>query len=199
MSLSTSKEPVLNGQTDLKLRSRVIILYDEIDDVSVVDTIRDIITINEDDDEEERKFISSHNSVPTRKPIILEIQSGGGAVRDGFALIAAIEQSKTKVITRVNGYAFSMALTVFLAGHERHMSRHASLMYHQLSTGGYGTLKNSSDRIEISKELQEQIDNYILERTNWKRPKLSKIYKLQTDYYISSDEALESGFATKIV
>ena len=199
MSLSTLKEPVLNGQTDLKLRSRVIILYDEIDDVSVVDTIRDIITINEDDDEEERKFISSHNSVPTRKPIILEIQSGGGAVRDGFALIAAIEQSKTKVITRVNGYAFSMALTVFLAGHERHMSRHASLMYHQLSTGGYGTLKNSSDRIEISKELQEQIDNYILERTNWKRPKLSKIYKLQTDYYISSDEALESGFATKIV
>ena len=173
MSLSTLKEPVLNGQTDLKLRSRVIILYDEIDDVSVVDTIRDIITINEDDDEEERKFISSHNSVPTRKPIILEIQSGGGAVRDGFALIAAIEQSKTKVITRVNGYAFSMALTVFLAGHERHMSRHASLMYHQLSTGGYGTLKNSSDRIEISKELQEQIDNYILERTNWKRPKLS--------------------------
>ena len=199
MSLSTSKEPVLNGQTDLKLRSRVIILYDEIDDVSVVDTIRDIITINEDDDEEERKFISSHNSVPTRKPIILEIQSGGGAVRDGFALIAAIEQSKTKVITRVNGYAFSMALTVFLAGHERHMSRHASLMYHQLSTGGYGTLKRSSDRIEVSKEIQDQIDNYILERTNWKRSLLTKIYKLQTDHYISPEEALQSGFATKII
>lgn len=199
MSLSTSKEPVLIGQTDLKLRSRVIILYNEIDDVSVVDTIRDIITINEEDEEEERKFISSHNSVPIRKPIILEIQSGGGAVRDGFALIAAIEQSKTKVITRVNGYAFSMALTVFLAGHERHMSRHASLMYHQLSTGGYGTLKRSSDRIEVSKEIQDQIDNYILERTNWKRSLLTKIYKLQTDHYISPEEALQSGFATKII
>lgn len=190
---------ILSGD-DIGIKSRTIYLYDIVDSVSMRQVIQEIEAINQQDTEEERQFTLKYSgTAPARKPIILDINSYGGVVYDGLALIAAIEQSKTPVITRVNGYAFSMGLTIFLAGHERHMSRHASLMYHQISSAVWGKLKDQEEDIEVSKDIQKQLEDYVIERTNWKRKDLRKIYAAKLDYYIRAQEALESGFATKII
>ena len=190
---------ILSGD-DIGIKSRTIYLYDIVDSVSMRQIIQEIESINLQDTEEERQFTLKYSgTTPARKPIILDINSYGGVVYDGLALIAAIEQSKTPVITRVNGYAFSMGLTIFLAGHERHMSRHASLMYHQISSAVWGKLKDQEEDIEVSKDIQKQLEDYVIERTNWKRKDLRKIYAAKREYYIRAQEALESGFATKII
>lgn len=197
--MTSTNTPILAGNLDPKLKSRVLFLTDVVDDVSVMKVIEDIIEINENDNEEEKKFLVSYEGKPVRKPIVLEIMSPGGTVRDGLALIATIEQSKTPVITRVNGYAYSMALTIFLAGHERHMSRHASLMYHQVSGGMYGCIKSLEERLEVMQDLQRHLEDYTIERTKWKRKDLNRILQNKEDHYLKADQALFDGFITKIV
>lgn len=197
--MTSTKSPILLGNLDPKLKSRILFLTDEVDEISVMKVIENIIEINENDEEEERKFLVSYNVKPERKPIILEIMSPGGNVRDGLALVATIEQSKTPVITRVNGYAYSMALTIFLAGHERHMSRHATLMYHQISGGMYGCIKNLEERLEVMQDLQRHLEDYTIERTKWKHKDLNKILQNKEDHYLKANLALSDGFITKII
>lgn len=92
-----------------------------------------------------------------------------------------------------------MGFILFLAGKERHMSRHANLMYHQISSIFYGKLRDVEDDVEVTKELQKQLEDYVLERTTYTRDELKKIYRLKRDVYIRPTEALEKSIATKIV
>lgn len=185
----------------ISTKSRIISLYDQVDAVSVSQVISEIQQINEEDDQAEAHFRAEYPTLGEmpRRPITLDLNSVGGSVYDGLALVAVIEQSKTPVITRVNGYAFSMGFILFLAGKERHMSRHANLMYHQISSIFYGKLRDVEDDVEVTKELQKQLEDYVLERTTYTRDELKKIYRLKRDVYIRPTEALEKSVATKIV
>ena len=197
-AISDITTAILAGEDDFS-KSRTIYLYDVVDSISMKQVIQDIESINESDAELEQQLQSKYGISPARKPILLDINTYGGVVYDGLALIACIEQSKTPIITRVNGYAFSMGLTIFLAGHERHMSRHGNLMYHQISSAVWGSLKEQEETLQISAGLQKQLEDYVIERTKWKRKDLKKIYNSKYDYYINAEEALQAGFATKII
>lgn len=182
-------------------QSRIISFFGEVDPESIQQVIIAIQTINEEDRIERQQFQKKYPELtpPAPKPIILDIQSVGGYVRDGLSLIATIEQSEAPVHTRVNGYAFSMGFTIFLAGEERLMSRHAEVMYHQISAGHQGTLTELEDDMVISKRLNRQLENYVIERCKLTRKDLQQIYRTNQDKYFSAQECLELGIATKIV
>ncbi len=69
--------------------SRNLVLSSSITDTAVRDIIESILDINSADDD-----LSAELTDYKREPIKLVINSFGGSVYDGFALIAAIEQSK---------------------------------------------------------------------------------------------------------
>jgi ATP-dependent Clp protease protease subunit len=198
-AISDITTALLSVDDDFGSKSRTIYLYDVVDGISMKQVIQDIESINASDAEVEQQLVLKYGITPSRKPILLDINTYGGVVYDGLALIACIEQSKTPIITRVNGYAFSMGLTIFLAGHERHMSRHGNLMYHQISSAVWGSLKEQEESLQISAGLQKQLEDYVIERTKWKRKDLKKIYNSKYDFYINAEQALADGFATKII
>ena len=198
-AISDITTALLSGDNDFYSKSRTIYLYDVVDGISMKQVIQEIESINASDAEVEQQLVLKYGITPSRKPILLDINTYGGVVYDGLALIACIEQSKTPIITRVNGYAFSMGLTIFLAGHERHMSRHGNLMYHQISSAVWGSLKEQEESLQISAGLQKQLEDYVIERTKWKRKDLKKIYNSKYDFYINAEQALADGFATKII
>lgn len=182
-------------------QSRIISFFGEVEPESIQQVIITIQTINEEDRIERQQFKSKHpeSSLPPLKPIILDIQSVGGYVRDGLSLIATIEQSEAPVYTRVNGYAYSMGFTIFLAGKERLISRHAEVMYHQISTQTQGTLLEIEEDMVISKRLQGHLEDYVMERCKLTKKDLHQIYRTNQDKYFSAKECLELGIATKIV
>lgn len=195
---------IISSLDDLGLGSsskgRIISLHDVVDGVSVSQIINEIHSINEDDKKTERELAYLYDIHEyKRQPITLDINTPGGIVYDGLALISVIEQSETPIITRVNGYAFSMGLMIFLAGHERHISRHGSLMYHQILTECFGRLRDIEEQTEISKELQTRLENYVIERTKLDREGLRKIYRQKRDVYYYAEDAVALGFATKII
>ena len=197
---NTNNIAVISNNLDNEVQNRILYLHDVIDDNSVLEIIQKINEINLLDEEEERNLKIKYDMVTVkRKPIILDISSFGGIVYSGLTLVSTIEQSITPIITRVNGYAMSMGLIIFLAGHERYMSRHASIMYHQISSGIIGKLKDQEEDLEISKDLQNHLEEYVIERTNLKKKDLKKIYDSKQDYYINAKEALVFGIATKII
>lgn len=198
-AISDITTALLSIDDDFGSKSRTIYLYDVVDGISMKQVIQEIESINASDAEVEQQLVLKYGITPSRKPILLDINTYGGVVYDGLALIACIEQSKTPIITRVNGYAFSMGLTIFLAGHERHMSRHGNLMYHQISSAVWGSLKEQEESLQISAGLQKQLEDYVIERTKWKRKDLKKIYNSKYDFYINAEQALADGFATKII
>lgn len=61
-----------------------------------------------------------------RDPIKLYINSCGGTIYDMWALIDAIQNSKTPIHTYCMGYAMSAAFDIFLAGHKRYCYKHST-------------------------------------------------------------------------
>lgn len=183
-----------NVYTNATSDHRIFFLSDDIDNESVGKLCFDILTILEKDDEEEKEKKSY-----TRKPIKLFINSGGGGTYDMWAVIDILLHSKTPVHTYVTGYAMSAALKIFLAGSKRFVSKHSTLLYHQMRTEGGGLYQDLVDvRPEVDR-MQSEIEQYVLERTNVTEEKLKEIREKKVDWFIHSDEALEYGFATNII
>ena len=106
---------------------RDFLLSDRISQGAVKDIIKDIFEINFDDDEKEEIYKDWE-----RKPIQLFINSYGGSVYDGLALIDVIKRSKTPVHTVCIGSCMSMALWVWLSGAKRFVGESTTLMFHDV-------------------------------------------------------------------
>ncbi|HED05875.1 MAG TPA: hypothetical protein ENI61_04230 [Ignavibacteria bacterium] len=76
-------------------------------------------------------------------PIKLWINSGGGSIGAGLALIDLIQLIKVPIYTIINGNAGSMAALISIAGDQRYMTENSFWMFHDLmafvsSDGEYG-------------------------------------------------------------
>ena len=99
--------------------SRIITLG-YIDSIDTNLIIQDIYEINEEDAKKQ-----------TVEPIKLIINSSGGEIYSGLALIDVIDNSQTPIHTICHGSAMSMALMVYASGHRRIASKYATFMYHE--------------------------------------------------------------------
>jgi len=96
--------------------SRTLTLGD-IDSEIINDIIQLIYEINEEDAKKTQV-----------EPIKLIINSFGGEVYSGLALIDVIDNSLTPVYTICHGSAMSMALIIYAAGHQRMAKENGILM-----------------------------------------------------------------------
>ena len=108
--------------------SRIITVSD-IDPITINGVIQDIYEINTED--AKRQIV---------EPIKLIINSLGGEVYSGLALVDVIDSSQTPIHTICHGSAMSMALIIYAAGHHRLASKYATFMYHEASYGSDGKL-----------------------------------------------------------
>ena len=112
----------LNGRKFMnkKRAYRNLVLSGEISEESAKKIIQHISDINEDD-------FGKDN----RTPIQLKINSIGGSMYDGFAIIGAIDSSETPVYTYGYGAIMSMALPILISGHKRFAHPLTTFMYHE--------------------------------------------------------------------
>lgn len=169
-----------------RYQSRQLYL-EEVDSDVVKEFIRLIIEFNSEDG----------NLAPEeRKPITLFINSPGGDVVDGYALMDAIVMSKTPIHTICVGAAYSMGGLIFLAGHKRTMYPKASFMLHEGSTGVFGDAGKVKDTMRFYEKLLKISEKFILEKTKIS-PELYE-QKQQNDWYLCSDECIALGIADEI-
>lgn len=164
------------------VEARTIYLNDAID-IETVDKIVPLIHLFNREDES--------MDVNDRIPIKIYVNTVGGELYSGNAILAAIEGSKTPVWTYLEGgIGYSYGLVLFQSGHVRHMSRHAFLMYHELrAASGEQTLAEMKNTIQQYDRLQNMMDNYIVSRTAIPMKKLKKQRSKNLDWYIDFETA----------
>lgn len=173
---------------------RTFFLSDDVDNESVGKLIWNILyQINDDNkkDEKEKDY--------KRDPIKLYINSCGGTIYDMWALIDVIQNSKTPIYTYCMGYAMSAAFSIFLAGHKRYCYKHSTFMYHQIHCNRSGKYQDLvEDRAEMD-NLNKQVEEYVLERTNLTKEDIADIREKKKDFYIHSDKAIEYGIVDEVL
>lgn len=174
--------------------SRNIVLSSDITASSVADIIESILDINTLDDELEEDLQDYH-----REPIKLIINSFGGSVYDGFALIAAIEHSKTPIHGYCYGSAMSMGFIIYISTHVRYAHKTSTLMYHEISDMFWGNITGAKQNLKECERLQKVYDDYVLGRTKIPVDKMDEYKARKEDWYMSAQEAAKYKIIHKII
>lgn len=174
--------------------NRYFILNQGVSESSVETLIKDIHEINRYDNEREKKEVDFK-----RKPIELVVNTYGGSVYDGFALVSEILMSKTPVHTICQGKAMSMGFIIFLAGHKRFMTPFATLMYHEISTFEWSDVTAIKRSVEEAERLAKIYDDYVLKRTNVLPDKLADVKEKRMNWFIGADEAKKLNMCDELI
>jgi ATP-dependent Clp protease protease subunit len=137
-------------------------------------------------------------------PVTLYINSGGGSVGDGLAIIEAINfmrrKYKVRIDTAILGYAYSMGAIVAQAGDTRSIGRFGTLMLHSSEWTITGEdAKVFKDYQRLSEHYQEVVAALFAARTRhrdagwWRRFIWSG-----RDRFLGPEECLELGLVDRI-
>ena len=183
----------------LKLpKNRDLFFTKQVDQASIGDLTQKIIEINKDDDHL-KKLYSVYNLTYKPDPIKIYIDSYGGSVYQCFGLLSVIERSETPIHTIVTGCAMSAGFMILINGHKRFAHKLSTPLYHQVSSGAFGTAKEMEEKLEEVKRLQGQLEDIVKEKTNISKKKLKEIFDNKIDWYMSAKEALELNVVDEIL
>jgi len=167
--------------------NRIITLGD-IDSESINEIIQLIYEINEEDIKKTQV-----------EPIKLIINSFGGELYSGLALIDTIDNSKTPIYTICHGSAMSMGLIVYAAGYYRTASKYSTFMYHEASYPVEGKVIYHKQELNETERIDKICDDYLVSKTKLSKKQLDKIKNNQLDWYFDVKTALEYGIVDEIV
>ena len=133
-----------------------------------------------------------------RLPIKLYINSPGGDVTSGFAIISAIEISKTPVYTINIGQWSSMAFLIGICGHKRFSLPYTTFLMHDGSLIAAGSTNKVKDKMKFDERFEnEVIKAHVLKHSTMKPVEYDALACVE--YYMLPKDALEHGFIDEIV
>jgi len=161
----------------LLLHSRNILLHGTIDVNMGKRVCEDLIGLNEINNE----------------PIGLWINSVGGSVDCGFAIIDTIFGLASPVYTFINGAASSMGALISLAGSKRVITEHSYWMIHDLwiDSGGDWVGKEEARMSQYIKPRRKMMEKYIKSRTCLTNDDIEK--SKNTELHLWANEAKAKG------
>lgn len=139
--------------------------------------------------------------------IELQLNSPGGTITDGFALIdflRTLQDDGHEVTTIAYGMAASMAGVILQVGSpgKRIVGKHAFLLLHQGSLGAVGDFGDVVDRVELMKMYHEKILDLFVARAETINPKTTRSFIKRNwtrkDWWLTAEDTVKLGFADKI-
>lgn len=188
-------EPIANMQLpnpDLRdfYRDEVERIYwlNDVVGESTLDIVKMIVRCNQED---------KGKPIEERKPIKIMIDSPGGEVQTMYAVIKAMEMSKTPVHTVVYCNAMSAAAEILAAGHKRYAMPGICVMVHSGGVGYTGTVEQVESQKKYTDALNKKTTETFLKNTKIDAKTLKK--KGASDWFMDEEEALERGIIDEIV
>ena len=176
---------------NLVAKDRKILIYDEIDENSIVEAIYYLHRLRSIDLKRGEK-----------RPIEILINSCGGNVQDGLTLISLIESMKDEgwEITTTNmGYAYSMGFILSICGTHRYAYRYSSYLFHDASFAVAGMFEDITDEVNKVNRLRGIIKEIICKYTKLTAEDIEAVCTKRADKTFSAEKAVELGIADKIV
>ena len=136
------------------------------------------------------------------KEIYFYINSPGGSITDGMAIVDTMNYIKCPVETVCVGLAASMGAVLLTAGEKgkRFAMPNSEIMIHQPLIGG-GGLQGQTTEIKIHADhmvrTREKLNRFLSERTGKPIEQIEK--DTERDHYMTAQEALEYGLIDGIM
>ncbi len=142
---------------------------------------------------------------PKGAHIEIQINSPGGGVIEGFALIDFLHDLRHKGHTIdivALGWAASMAGVILQAGDRRVMGENAILLIHKAQFGASGSFDQIEDRVKMVKLMQDRILHLFESRAKDINPKTTRKFIERNwdrkDWWLSAQEAAKLGFIDEV-
>lgn len=129
--------------------------------------------------------------------INLYVNSPGGSVFDGTAIMNAIRRHKAHVVAIVDGLAASAASFIIQAADEVVMGFGTELMIHDASGLCWGNAKDMEDTASILNKLSQTIAEVYAERAGGTAEEWREAMHAETWY--TAEEAVAAGLADRVV
>ena len=136
------------------------------------------------------------------KEIFFYINSPGGSITDGMAIVDTMNYIKCPVTTVCVGLAASMGAVLLAAGEKgkRFAMPNSEVMIHQPLIGGHG-LQGQATEIKIHADhlvkTREKLNKFLSERTGKPLEQIER--DTERDNYMTAEEALEYGLIDGIM
>ena len=163
-------------------KNRYILLYDEINNLS-----SDMVCSK----------LRAMNYLDERKPITLEINSPGGMVCYGLAIIDTIHAIKAPVNTIITGEACSMAAMISVVGNKRYITRNAVWMQHSSSDMLGGYVQHIKDATAFLIKMGARMNSIIKQKTKLSAKQMNQIKN--GELWLFAEECLQFGIVDKII
>jgi ATP-dependent Clp protease protease subunit len=171
------------------LNERKIILNEDISEYVIERVVVQILKFNKQD---------KGLPIEQRKPIYLYINSCGGEIANGYAIIDTIETSKTPVYGVVIGYAYSMGGLILLACHKKIGFKNSTILLHDGSMGVSTSGSKSKDVAKFYDTLNDRIKEFVVSKTKMTPEFYDSKYEKEF-YMYANAEAKELGVIDFIV
>jgi len=163
------------------LKQRVILLFEELDEVVAADVIQNLILMD----------------TQSQKPIKLLINSIGGCVSDGLAILDVMEAIKSPVYTFITGTAMSMAALISICGARRFITSNGVWMNHESRTEHKDYLGRLHDRLAWDLKQENDLNTIILNRTKLTSKEIEQCNS--GELWFGAKETVEKGICDEIL
>ena len=129
--------------------------------------------------------------------ITIYINSPGGSVADGLAIIDAMRLVKSKVNTVGYGTVASMAAIILASGEKRSCMEHTRCMIHQVFGGMQGTVSDVEIAYNNMLEVKDELMNLLASKVKKNKKQVEK--DCDRDYWLSAIKAKEYGLIDEVL
>lgn len=166
------------------LVDRIILLNGPIDDQMAAVVMAQLLYLEAQDPE---------------KDIALYINSPGGSVSAGLAILDTMRCLKCPVATICVGMAASMAAVLLAAGTKgkRQVLPNSEVMIHQPLSGFQGQVTDLEIHVNHARHLKERLTQLLSEYSGQEVAVLQS--HMERDHYLSAKEAVEYGLADRVL
>jgi ATP-dependent Clp endopeptidase proteolytic subunit ClpP len=131
--------------------------------------------------------------------IELHLNSPGGSVFDGLAIMAALKDHKAKVVAKVDGMAASAASFILQAADERLITRNAQVMIHDAKAYAGGNAAQMRKAAELLDRVSDNIADIYAVRSGQGTVESWRAIMVAGDEWYSGNEAVEAGLVDAVV
>ena len=173
--------PSRNNNEKVTIINNHIYFYTDVNTETILALNKAIMQLNR-----ELSYIKTNTKIDfdidlSNLKIYLHINSPGGYVIDAFSGVDTIIKSKIPIVSIIEGHVASAATFLSIVCSERYMTKHSSMLIHQLSGSVWGTFEQMKDHFTNSTFLQKQIRDLYLQYCN------GKIKQSQLDNFLKRD------------
>ncbi len=128
--------------------------------------------------------------------IHVRINSPGGEIFHGSAIVTAIRNCKSEVNTWIDGVAASMAGIIWLAGKKRHMAKNGMLMLHAASGICWGNANDMRDMADTLEAFDSTLVTAAADATGMSEKEMKKKYFDGKDHWLPWNDVNAEGWLT---